>query len=188
MLKRLSSFVAAAVLAAGLGTVAHASPIPGQGIVINGVAGPEFGGTFWGSAVQGDHAFGGTSVYNDPFFPSFFVTVTSGVIPPDQLPQGKKFGGYFEINFTNFAPGDFTNHSIVIGPLKQPGQPNHINFVGLDGVGNVGTDGYNIVWEGLGAALAQSPVVFIYWFQVPAPGALALLGVAGLVGVRRRRD
>ena len=64
---------------------------------------------------------------------------------------------------------------------------NGINFVSAGG--NVNLEFYEAYDDATGAADAayQSGSVTIYWNEIPAPGALALLGLAGIAGTRRRR-
>ncbi len=162
-------------------------------ITVTGTAGPEVGGTIWGTHGTLNnldnglpHLFGGLgSIYEDDVFESqgLLVTVTSAEIPP---PPGKRFAGEITFDFSFFDPGFFTNHSIDIGPIKSPSE-SPINTVDLIGPGNVFTDGSSIFWDGLGADLALDPIVTIVWTQIPAPGTAALLGVAALVLTRRRR-
>lgn len=162
------------------------SPLPGQGIAVNGEGDGPFA-TQWGTwAGQGTHPFGGVTNYPDPGFPAFSVTVSSGAMP---IPPGKKFAGFILLDFSAFGPGDFPNHWVDIGPLKQPGGLNVINSVTVIGTGTATTDGSSIFWHGLGANLAGNPLVRIEWtqFLIPSPGAAALLGMGGLVAIRRRR-
>jgi MYXO-CTERM domain-containing protein len=55
--------------------------------------------------------------------------------------------------------------------------------------GNANLEFFEAYDDASGTADAQydSGTVTIYWNEVPAPGALALLGLAGLAGTRRRR-
>ncbi|TVQ60047.1 MAG: hypothetical protein EA379_09090 [Phycisphaerales bacterium] len=163
------------------------SPEPGQGITVNGQGDGAFA-TQWGTwAGGGTHAFGGSTTYPDPGFPTFFVVVSSGAMP---APPGKKFAGFFEIDFTDFGAGDFPNHEIDFIGIKDPTGNNFINSVTVIGAGSATTDGYSINWQGLGAdigGLGGNPIVRIEWSQIPAPGAAAMLGLAGLAGIRRRR-
>lgn len=48
-------------------------------------------------------------------------------------------------------------------------------------------EGVWVHWYGNGFELALEPKVVFTIEQIPAPGALALLGVSGLIGSRRRR-
>ena len=163
------------------------SPEPGQGLTVNGEGDGPFA-TQWGTwAGGGTHPFGGSTVYPDPGFPTFSVTVSSGALPP---PAGKKFAGFIVIDFTNFGAGDFPNHWVNISGIKDPAGGNFINSVTVIGAGQATTDGYTISWQGLGSdlgGLGGNPIVRIEWTQIPAPGAAAMLGLAGLAGVRRRR-
>lgn len=54
--------------------------------------------------------------------------------------------------------------------------------------GNLSFDANSISWDASVAdILGANEIVTISWNAVPAPGALALLGVAGLIGASRRR-
>ena len=65
---------------------------------------------------------------------------------------------------------------------------NGISFVSVNG--DVNLEFYEAYDDATGAADAvyNSGTVTIYWNEVPAPGALALLGLAGIAGTRRRRN
>lgn len=168
--------VFAAVAAASIAGFAAADFVEGASVAISGVAGPEFGGTFWGTdADQGTHTLGGVSNYWDPFFPSFAISVSSSVESP--------YSVTFQIDFSEFAPGDYSEHELVISGLKSDG-----SIAGVAGNSNgFSTDGNTIFWSGTGAELASLGTLSFKVFQVPAPGALALLGLAGLTRARRRR-
>lgn len=172
----MRTFVAAAAIASfSLTGTATAEFWVGQPIAVNGAAGPEFGGTQWGTwAGQGAHPIGGATIYFDAFFPQFTVTVTSILVAPLHLSV--------VLDYSSFAPGDFTNHVVDLVGLKND---NSIQNV-LSSQGVAGTNGNDVFWAGLGASLQQNPIVKIDIFQIPAPGAIALLGVAG-IAVRRRR-
>ncbi len=172
---------------AQLGSPAPRAPDPGQPIEFNGFAGPEFGGTIWGThAGQGEHGFGGTSVFADLNAPDFTVTVSSESIPP---PAGKKFAGKITIDFSAFDPGAFSLHEVEILGIEDPSGDNFINTIEVIGAGVVLTNGYDIFWSGSGEALSSSEVVVIKWTQVPAPGSVCALGLGSLVlAHRRRRD
>ncbi len=169
-----------------LTTPAPRSPEDGQGLEINGLAGPELGGTMWGThAGQGEHAFGGTSIFADINAPGLTLTITTESIPP---PAGKKFAGIITIDFSNFDPVAYSVHEIDILGIKEQSEPNFINSIELIGEGFVETDGSNIFWTGSGIGLDTNPIIVIKWTQVPSPGAPLLVSVAiYLVGARRRR-
>jgi len=169
-------FVAAAVAAIALAGASNAEFFPGAPIAINGAAGPEFGGTTWGTwAGQGLHNLGGVSNYFDSIFgPAFAVIVSSDVINPNLLS--------IVLDFTTFAPGDFSLHSANFISLKNDG-----SIVGVSASAGVAfTDGNNIHWEASGAEVAGAGTIKLLIEQIPSPGALALLGVAGLAARRRR--
>ena len=78
--------------------------------------------------------------------------------------------GRFAIDVTGKSPSE------VITMQAQ------FNMVGKNGTGNeAGT-----TFTGATASTAQYKVSQFFQFQVPAPGAAALLSVAGLMGRRRR--
>jgi len=168
-----------------LPTPAPRSPEDGEGIEINGVAGPELGGTMWGThAGQGEHAFGGTSIFADINTPGFTLTITTESLPP---PAGKKFAGQITIDFRDFDPDAYSDHEISILGIKDPDGENFINSVEVIGEGAVLTFGYNIFWSGSGAGLDANPIVVIKWTQVPSPGSVFALGFGSLVLAQRRR-
>ena len=56
------------------------------------------------------------------------------------------------------------------------------------GAYTISTDGSSIHFSALVSEILQGgEFVTIQWNQIPAPGALALLGLAGLASRRRRR-
>lgn len=167
----------AAVLAAAAVSAANAEFAPGNFVAINGVAGPQFGNPQWGTnAGQGLHQLGGVSNYFDSVSgPNYAIVVTSTVVNP--------YSVIFDINFSAFFPGDFSAVAFEIVGLKQD------NTI-VDVAGNSAGfqwDGNNVVWSGTGAELADLGTLSFKVFQIPAPGAIALVGLAGLAGGRRRR-
>lgn len=172
-------FIAAAGLAAlAFAGAANAEFFPGQLVTINGVAGPQFGGTSWGTNDgQGQHGLGGSSTYWDANFGSpdvLQVFVDSEFLAPNIIS--------FTFDFGQFFPADFSNHEIHILGLKQDS-----SIVGVTASqGQIVHNGNDVTWFGTGAGLGDNPDLKITVEQIPAPGALALLGVAGLVARRRR--
>lgn len=166
-------FAAAAVAAIAFTGAASADFFEGQGVAINGTAGPQFA-TAWGTAEgQGLHNLGGFTQYFDPFFTQFTIDVSSTV----------NVGSVsFLISFSDFAPGDFSTHTVDILGLKADGTIEKV----ISNLGNISTNGNDVSWIGTGAELALEPDLEITVFQIPTPGALALIGVAGLVARRRR--
>ena len=149
-------------------------------------------GIFDGEAAWGGtHPFGGDSLFTDNLFGTD-IFVTSVELEP---PQGKKFAGRIDISYDAVYLSENPHSEMIeISGIKEPGGNNLINSVEVLGdlanFSTVSTDGFNITFEALSVKIAQhgGNTVSIVWTQVPAPGALALLGVAGLLGARRRRQ
>ncbi len=167
-------------------TVAHADLKLGQEVDVNFFG--SAGNFLWG----GPHPFGGFSQYDPDGNGVFSVFVGSvEIVPP---PKGKKFAAEMQIDFG--LPGDAgdlliylanTPIRVEIGPIKDPGGPNTINFVESN-FGNIFTDGSSIFWsESVAGEVINTPDLIITWAQIPGPGGLALLGLAGLIGCPRRR-
>lgn len=148
-------------------------------------------GLFDGEAAWGgSHPFGGNSLYTDNLFGTD-IFVTSEEL---EAPKGKKFAARIDIMYDPIYLSENPHFErIEISGIKEPGGKNFINSVEVLGdlanFSSVSTDGFNIQFEALSVKIAVygGNTVSIVWTQVPAPGALALLGVAGLLGARRRR-
>ena len=180
--------VLAAALAVGLAApLAQADLIPGVDTI--DIVGTNDAGFQWGTGILGGlpHTFGGAGdVYVDELFGSL-ISVTSSELTP---PPGKKFAGLIEITYdATYLVNVFFEH-IDIGPIKDVLGGNFINSVSSN-VPNatVATDGFSITFDASTFDILPGAggVVQIQWTQVPAPGSLALLGLAGLMGTRRRR-
>jgi hypothetical protein len=175
-----------ALLAGWAATPARADLEPGQliDIVGNGDADPD---PDWGTGVQGgpSHAFTGLTDYPDI---NGTITVTSQELQP---PPDKKFAAEILIDYTlhtTHLSQNAMEHIEIFG-VKEPGEINEINTVDSN-VGVVTTDGFNIFFDADTIdIIAAGSIVQITWTQrlIPAPGAWALLGLAGLTGTRRRR-
>ena len=178
--KRSATLLCGALLAAVMGgaETAFADVQEGDLIFVEGTGDGPFA-TTWGSAYEGLYVFGSTTTYTDPLFSPATVDVSSGSLP------GEELGGFFSVDFGNFAPGDFPNLTFR-ADLKEDGTITEVIQTG--GPGTWSTDGNSIFWEGLGADVAASPVISMEFIQIPAPGAMGLLVVAfGAAGCRRRR-
>ncbi len=177
----LAAFAAAAV--AGL---AQAEFAPGNFVGVTGHASgspnPDIVDTGWGTGYdQGQHQLGGVSNYWDAVYgPSLPVFVTSSVVNP--------YSVIFTIDFSQFVASDYTLYSFDITGLKSDGSILGVAGGATGGTGGFSTDGNNVHWEGTISDLANSGFVLSFKiYQAPAPGALALLGLVGAAGVRRRR-
>ncbi len=142
----------------------------------------------WG--VEGPHPFGGDSLYTDLLFGTD-IFVTSFELEP---PKGKKFAGQIDILYSFEYLFDVLHiETVEITGIKEPGGKNFINSVEVLGdladLTKVSTDGFSIFFEANSVDIGNigGGGVSIVWTQIPAPGTLALLGLAGLTGVRRRR-
>ncbi len=187
----------AASLALGWGaSTARAGLAPDDPIIVNGAAYNTMGqlATIWGThATLGHednglpHLFSGSSLYDDDSFwgGGFNVGVSSSELTP--LP-GQGFTAELVIDYTmGFLPlGAGYEHRVEILDITDGAAIENVEV----NVGVVNTDGFSISWSAIeGDILDAGGVVTITWGEpIPAPGALALLGLAGLaVGRRRRR-
>ncbi len=171
-----------------LAPVARADLIFGDPIDIEGSFAGE---TVWGSPFEGPHPFGGETFYVEQLFFTPIVVSSGELLPP----PGKKFAGQIGITYDPVylvAPLPH-REGIDISGIKDPGAKNFINSVEVVGpladFSTVTTDGFNIHFEAYSLDILDfgGGTVTITWTQIPAPGSLALLGLAGLMGTRRRR-
>lgn len=177
--KEWNAMAVAGALALSIAVGASADFVPGQVISVNGAAGPQFGGTTFGSwADQGLHTLGSMSVYWDALFgssESLTITVSSEFLAPGVL-------GVL-VDFSEFVPGAFDTISVDLLALKSD-----TSIVGaLASQGAIGQDGNNVYWTGFGGQLVDEPVLSITVFQIPEPSVVALLVLAGACSFRRRR-
>ncbi len=178
------------VIAAVVGlpaSMARADLELGDPIDINGFFDDE---AAWGSEFEGAHPFGEVSFYSDILFGTDIVVMSAGLpSPPEEM-----FIGIIGIIYGETYLLEFPHtERIEISGIKEPGGRNFINFVEVAGkladFSTVTTDGFNITFEAESSAIALygDNTVVIAWSQIPAPGTLALLGLAGLLGTGRRR-
>jgi MYXO-CTERM domain-containing protein len=175
------TFIATAVLAsAGLMTVAHGDFAVGNRLNVYGTAYGNDG--LISTTYGGRHLLGSGSQFSDDVYgPSLFVIVTSTVVSSTMVS--------FSFDFSNWTPSDYPQHGINIIGLKSDLSLYQVT----SSAGTAITDGNDVHWSGTGAEITGPPMgsgdykLVITVTQVPAPGALALLGLAGTLGGRRRR-
>ena len=150
------------------------------------------GGTFY------NHSFGSNTAPSTAAiaaYPSLafdsFVTIGAKVTSGDFPDATVETPGMPQIEGTQFTT---TAGGWAVTPLDPQGDPFNSDYGGpgngqiliaqfstADGIAIVGTFLIQYVNNGIGA---ESIVSFVH---IPTPGALALMGVAGLIGTRRRR-
>jgi uncharacterized protein (TIGR03382 family) len=108
------------------------------------------------------------------------------------LANGMFVGGAGTLN-NGFATS-FGSGAVTFGSAAGNWQLNATNIFGFRFVGGDGGTKYGYGTMAVGATNTVRTITNLYYesttgvaIQIPAPGALALLGVAGLAGTRRRR-
>ena len=163
-----------AALVVGLAApLAQADLLPGDAISIVGSSDNMF---LWGTP----------SYFALDMFP---VLVESRELMP---PAGNKFAAEIRIDYENVYLDIFPFEHIDLFGLREPGGENFINTVGSpDDLGNpfglATTEGFSISFDAATADPLGGGGGVVFTTQGPAPGTLALLGAAGLMGRRRRR-
>lgn len=175
------TFIASLLASAAVVAVANAEFAIDNHVSVSGTA---FGNDgLISTTYGGGHLLGsGSQFIDDVYGPNFFVIVTSNVVSSTMVT--------FSFDFSNWTPYDYPQNAIDIYGLKS----DLSIFQVTSSAGTVITDGNDVHWYGTGAEITGPPEgngsykLLITVEQVPAPGALALLGMAGLAGTRRRRS
>lgn len=136
-----------------------------------------------------DHAFGSSDTmdaFNDPDG-AFPIHLTTGLstLPEWEYEMAIDYSDY-DIAF--FGMAALTNAVIDINNSDYAGVTDAVVLdVFGNSVGNVNFTDTTMTMQASGLLLQSGNVATVYW-NVPAPGALALLAVAGVVGSTRRRN
>lgn len=101
--------------------------------------------------------------------------------PPTAAPNGQDANGRVLVMFLTFAGVDGPAVNGLIGTNDGS------NVITSSVLGDLMTGSIRFSYNPNGAAAGGITPITVNFVPVPAPGALALLGVAGLVGKRRRR-
>lgn len=127
------------------------------------------------------HTYGGSNQVFDSFGFSYLVVSAAQVAGYDNA---------ISFDFTNFAYTDFAGES---GSINITGFAQNVTSAAfLNGsfttIPAATTNGTSISgnWA-VDDVLAAGNVLYVAWNKVPAPGATAVFGLAGLAGLRRRR-
>ncbi len=153
----------------------------------------EGGGTFYNHAFGTDRAPGSALIAAFPSL-AYDTFVTIGVKQTGQVDDALVITPGFPSGITGTSLATSVSGWAVtpIDPQSDPFNPNYVGgngsiligqFSTADGSGISGT--MLIQYVNFGDKKATQAVVS--FFHVPTPGALALLGTAGLIGARRRR-
>jgi hypothetical protein len=172
----------------GVTHIAHADP---EEILIQTVSG---GGTSLFSLV---HTFGSSDTYGSSVYP---MTVSSGLSDREDWDYEVTWDlTAFDTSF--FDPDDTFN---VLMEIKADDTDSPISeisvkdaagnetdaWIDLTGTGTGHTNGsisLGVIFEIIQPSGSGNEFFTIQWNQVPAPGAMALIGLAALAGRRRRR-
>ena len=153
------------------------------------IGGPN-GNTYPGnpfSHFTGVHTFGGPPTILGTFFTQ---TVTSGLsASPDYDYELTVDYAGFDSSFFGGAGWSFIIDLTIADPDGDIGSAAVVDAQGNEYAGaiiDLGPDSI-FVTVAADAVIAGGDIATIQWSLVPAPGALALFGAAGLVGVSRRR-
>ena len=135
----------------------------------------------FGEVQQFTHTYGGSNQVFDSFGFNYLVMSAA---------QVAGFQNAISIDFTNFAYTDFAGESgsITIGGFAVGVQNAAFLNASFAQIPAATTNGSSISgsWQ-VNDVLAAGNTLYVAWNKVPAPGATAVLGLAGLAGLRRRR-
>lgn len=165
----------ALALSAAMVGSASAAWVQGQPIAVNGgFAGLDGDPALWGTwANQGSHELGGFSSYEAPIFGGSVIMVESTVLSPTAIS--------IVLDFSDFPFTEVGTHYVSLPDLKAPGT----ELLAGATAGLMQVQGTSVFWAGAVGEIGDGQVK-ITIEQVPAPGAIALVGLAGLAGRRRR--
>lgn len=179
------------VFAYQTGSAAGTSPFSGARLQIwNGRPGDVGASVVFGDLTTNVMAAtGNTNMYR------IFNTTTP---PPGTAPGTTRLVRFLDLNVggLNLAAGTYwidwtatlaTGASAFAPSITIPGQGNRPGDNGRQWNGTAWTDMIDAANPGTGADLVQDLVFSIDGTVIPTPGAVALFGVAGLAGLRRRR-
>jgi hypothetical protein len=125
---------------------------------------------------------GGSNTTGTPFGMTFTFSASGGPSPANFM-GGVGFAFTVTPGQTITVTANYTGGSATTGTYTAASAPTAL-FVGFWSNGGVGINSVSFT---AGNANSTFTISDIYYGLVPAPGAVALVGVAGLVGSRRRR-
>ncbi len=138
------------------------------------LAAPLFEFQFNGSMVFDLLTLGGADIANDSFGAALAATDGVGGSGPDFHDYGTLMLGLSDSDSINSGLAGFIGGGMVFGDLEAAGG---FSFTGTTDA-LLGVDNFHIV--------GKATLTYVY-NEVPAPGAAALFGLAGLTATRRRR-
>jgi MYXO-CTERM domain-containing protein len=153
-------------------------------------------------SVNHDGPFGPLSALNDQSYmygaPGAFNVINWGMLAVTSPAVAPGYTNALSLDFTAFGYAAFamfpTVGTVTLENIAEPVDLSSVRvFVNGSNVGFgvlSATNGFQASWDTLDVTNANplTPNLVVAWNSVvPTPGALALLGMAGVVGMRRRR-